>query len=80
MSNEMFNNQLMKYLYHEMGNAERSAAFRKIDADATIAEELYSLMQTKNRLDELELSPKQSTLDNIMAYARAANSSTVKSS
>lgn len=60
---------LILYMYNELNETERLALQQAIDSGEELRNRLSGLLEVKNQLDGLSLSPNPTTIDMIMEHA-----------
>lgn len=61
---------LLKYLYRETSPEQSIEIKKALETDTELREKYETLASSKKRLDALNFSPGQSTIDDILAYSR----------
>jgi hypothetical protein len=67
-------NLLLPLLYRELPVDQLDPIFEALKIDDRLRAEFVSLRQAKQALSSLRLEPRQSCIDNIMAFSRAVHS------
>lgn len=60
---------LLQYLYKETTPEQTVEIAEALEVDADLREKLETIISAKKRLDLLNLSPEQSSIDNILKYS-----------
>ena len=60
---------LLQYLYNETSQEKTAAIKAALETDWSLQEKLDVIAAGRNRLEQLNLSPRKQAIDNILAYA-----------
>jgi hypothetical protein len=63
---------LLRYLYNETSPSQTAEIKAALDADWTLREKFEVITSARKRLEVLNLSPRQQTIDAILSYAEKA--------
>ena len=63
-------NQVLRYVYHETSESQSDEIRQMIFAEREMEEMFYELLSTKEDLDQKMLTPRQSVIDNILAFSQ----------
>ena len=62
-------NKIIEYLYQEMPEAEKEIWVPKFFEETSLHEEFNQMLDIKEQLDELTVSPSRSCIDKILSFA-----------
>ena len=60
---------LLRYLYNETSTSETAAIKAALETDWTLREKYEVITSAQNRLEKLNMSPSQRSIDAILSYA-----------
>lgn len=63
-------NKTIKYLYQEMSEPEKEEFVPVLFQNEELEEEFCELLNVKEQLDQIELSPSKNCIQNILEFAR----------
>jgi hypothetical protein len=63
---------LLRYLYNETSPSQTAEIKAALDADWSLREKFEVITSARKRLEVLNLSPRQQTIDAILSYAEKA--------
>jgi hypothetical protein len=70
MKHQFTLHHLISYIYGECSLLEKAAIEQALKDDAALANQLRLLIESQNSISELNVSPKLSTIDNILSYSK----------
>ena len=63
---------LIQYLYKETSSAKTAEIKAALESDWSLREKFEVITSAQKRLEKINLSPRQKTIDNILNYAEKA--------
>ena len=60
---------LIQYLYHETSPSKTAEIMAALETDWSLREKLDVIVSAQKKLEPISLSPRQSTIDNILDHA-----------
>ena len=70
MSTEITKEAFLEYLFNEVSEEKRAAIISALSNNWELNEELLRLQEMKTELETLTYSPSESSISNIMEYAK----------
>jgi hypothetical protein len=70
MKHQFTLHHLISFLYNECSLLEKAAIELALKEDAILANQLRLLKESQKSLSELNLSPKASSIENILSYSK----------
>ncbi|MGB0523019.1 MAG: hypothetical protein ACPGJS_08670 [Flammeovirgaceae bacterium] len=70
MYQNIFPNNIIKYIYKELTEGERAELVPELFQNNQLNEELNELLTLKEQLDQVELTPSEKCVDNILNYSK----------
>jgi anti-sigma factor RsiW len=73
MTKTFTQNDIIRYIYHELEDAEKRALEQQLLIDDELRDQYLSLSQMKQRLSAVELRPSDAVIESVLLYAKTFN-------
>ncbi|MDN5204404.1 hypothetical protein QQ008_23630 [Fulvivirgaceae bacterium BMA10] len=70
-------NDLIRYYYNEMSEEEKTEIENALVIDPNLMEEYREISTTARLINEVEVSPSERTISNILSYSKKINVNSV---